>query len=800
MDRRTLIFIFGMTVIFFLMNQWFYHEKSTVGPSPISQPPTEVVITNQASPKPLSPTQIKNLEVAKLYDNINLTGSFVYALHQEGIFIGLSETEELPEEVYYSPKDPSVGVQRLKLRIGPTKPGTPFLYSVYPLSKLEVPWIPSEGTFPVSLVYFDEGKLYEIKGKTTGTTKLEISAKPPHNALVVQMEEDEANVYAIYNTQTNKLEYLDNLPKFQDFIVVRFIDDPGTKKLYQAEKYYVLENEFMQLVFSNLNGALAEINLPFQSETNPNSVVKEIEFDRIIREDYPTNDTFPQKAYFVPNGKDNYKKEKPQVGGYYPLIRRDLIGIGGNTQVTINPHYYALNVFEQDLAPEAKEYTVKRFEKNLIEFELVENNRRITKTFLLPDNPLDRPYTFDMELKIEGDARHLFVSLGIPEVELISGNYHPSLKYRLLRGQKGKVEEIKPPKILTTFSHLIADWYSNGNGFFGIILDPLNVSIPGLSVHPVSGELVPSRITVIDAQFNRYPPEKYPGYAMHTPVPSKPGVTKYRIFSGPFDKRILNTVDNSFIDPVEGGSPDFIEAQSYHGWFAFISQPFAKFLFSIMNLFHNLTNSWGISIILLTVVLRIMLYPLNNWSMKSTAKLQKIAPKLKEIQEKYKKDPKRVNIETMNLYKREGANPFGGCLPMLIQIPFLFGMLDLLKSSFELRGASFIPGWINNLSAPDVLFSWNYPIPFIGTSFHLLPIILGGIMYFQQKFLSTASTQAPTTDLQKQNRMLGNVMTIVFTVLFYKFPSGLNIYWISSMSLGILQQWWVNKQIASKGK
>lgn len=802
MDRRTLIFIFGMTIIFFLMNQWFYHDKNQLEPPPISQPQTEIQITSTAAPRPLTSEEKKLFNIAKLYEDIDLKGNFFYSFQEKEVFFGLSEYPELPAEAYYSPTEKderSIGVQRLKLRIEPKDKGELFFYSVYPLAKLDVPWITTEGSLPVSAVYQDDGNFYQIKGKTTGVSKIELESAPPKNALIFLENGDRPSAYAVYNFSNNRIDYIDHVPGFEDFTSVRFQDDPETKKLYDQEKYYVLENEFIQLVFSNLNGALAEINLPFHSEDSPNSVVKEIEIDRTIQENYSFNDYFPQKEYLVSDGKGGTAKESPHFGGYYPLLRRNIIGQKADSRIIINPHYYALNVFQQEETPETHEYTLKRFEKDLIEFERVENSRKVTKTFILPENPLDRPYTFDMIIKVEGDARQLNLSLGIPEVELVSGSFIPSLKYRVVHGHKSKVEEIKTPKALTTFSHLTPDWYSNGNAFFGIIADPLNVSAPGLSVHPISGELVPSRITIIDSQFNRFPPEKYPGYAMHSRILSKPGTTKYRIFAGPYDKNILTTVDNSFIDPVEGGSPDFIEVQSYHGWFAFISKPFAKFLFSIMNLFYKMTGSWGISIILLTIVLRVMLYPLNNWSMKSTAKLQKVAPKLKEIQEKYKKDPKRVNIETMNLYKREGVNPLGGCLPILIQLPFLLGMLDLLKSSFQLRGATFIPGWINNLAAPDVLFSWSYPIPFIGTSFHLLPILLGCIMYFQQKYLSTAGTQV-ATEQQKQTRLMGNMMTIFFTIMFYKFPSGLNIYWMSSMLLGILQQWWVNKKVAAKGK
>ncbi len=214
-----------------------------------------------------------------------------------------------------------------------------------------------------------------------------------------------------------------------------------------------------------------------------------------------------------------------------------------------------------------------------------------------------------------------------------------------------------------------------------------------------------------------------------------------------------------------------------------------------MSFFHSITGSWGISIILLTVALRVMLYPLNAWSTKSMLKMQQLQPEIQAIQEKYKKDPKKAQLEVTNLYMSRGVNPVSGCFPLLIQLPFLIGMFDLLKSTFVLRGAPFIPGWINNLAAPDVLFSWQTPIFFIGNQFHLLPILLGAVMFIQQRFMSSAPKDpSAMTDQQRQQRTMGTLMTVVFAVMFYHFPSGLNIYWLSSMLLGILQQWWTQKK------
>ena len=176
--------------------------------------------------------------------------------------------------------------------------------------------------------------------------------------------------------------------------------------------------------------------------------------------------------------------------------------------------------------------------------------------------------------------------------------------------------------------------------------------------------------------------------------------------------------------------------------------------------------------------------------------MQQIAPEVAAIQERNKKDPKKGQLEIMALYRERGVNPVSGCLPLLIQMPFLIGMFDLLKSTFELRGASFIPGWIENLTAPDVLFSWSMPIFFIGTQFHLLPILLGGVMLLQQHLMSTLPKDPSLwTDQQRQQRLMGNIMAVVFAVMFYNFPSGLNIYWLSSMLLGMLQQYLMTKRL-----
>lgn len=581
----------------------------------------------------------------------------------------------------------------------------------------------------------------------------------------------------------------------KDFFSVReFISQERSSTVSRQaldEEFYVLENEYQQLVFSTAGGALSEINLPLKTNKSSKSLVNPIKFDRIMERDYPENDLFPQNAYFAIKNGEKVQIAKGKLGGYYPLIRRSTYHKNGTEKKKISPRYYAYNIISDDLEVENLIYKVKRFEKDLIEFEANQPYRKITKTYTLNKNKA--PYMFDLVVNIDGEDSGLYLSSGIPEVELLSGNSVPVLKYRMTNSGKSKVTSISLPSNLSIDQSVYPDWICNSNGFLGMILDPQTDTKPGFLSEKVEGINAPTRLSLIDAQYDLYPVEKFPGYLYSLPI--KKGTTDFLLFSGPFQDGLLKRLDQIFSVPIENYNPDYISAKSDHGWFSFISEPFGKFLFFLMEIFYKITSSWGISIILLTIALRLMLYPLNAWSIRANKNMQAMAPKIKEIQEKYKKDPKRLQMETMKIYREKGGSPFVGCLPMLIQLPFLFGMFNLLKSTFELRGASFIPGWINNLAAPDVLFSWSYPIPMIGTEFHLLPLLVGLLMYWSQKMTMAASSNAPAkgSDQAKQQKMM-SFLPIIMVIFFYNLPSGLNIYFISSTFLGMIQQKWTKSK------
>lgn len=569
----------------------------------------------------------------------------------------------------------------------------------------------------------------------------------------------------------------------------------ASKEQIGSEQFYVLENEYQQIVFSTIGGAIAEINLPLQSPTHPNSVVLPIHFDETLKENYPFNDHFPAFSYNVVKNGSSVKVEKGTLGGYYPLLRRSVIDSKQDTSFREPSRNYAFNTLSDDPKTATMQFQVTKFDKQSIEFQAIDGARRIIKTYSLPTDPSTTPFCFDVQMQINPEAQNLWTTTGIPEVELISGSFSPSLKYLVQRNQKNVVESVSLPKTTPTINLDSPNWISNSNGFFGMIVEPLSDIGTGFAVSQISGNATPTRISMIDKIHNLYPQDKFPGYEVQLPLKGSSEPIKFRVFAGPFEDDILQKLDQTLINPKTGKSPRYISAMSIQGWLTFISEPFAKFLFILMKFFYKITTSWGLSIILLTIALRIMLYPLNSWSMKASLKMQQIAPQVQAIQEKYKKDPKKAQLEVVALYREKGANPLTGCFPILIQIPFLIGMFDLLKSTFELRGASFIPGWITNLTAPDILFSWNYPIFFFGNQLHLLPFLLGGVMYLQQKMASPLPKDPKQlSDQQKQQKLMGNIMVVVFTVMFYNFPSGLNIYWLSSMSLGILQQWMTSKK------
>jgi len=230
-------------------------------------------------------------------------------------------------------------------------------------------------------------------------------------------------------------------------------------------------------------------------------------------------------------------------------------------------------------------------------------------------------------------------------------------------------------------------------------------------------------------------------------------------FSGYVGQKTYKTLKS--IDPI------LVNAIEY-GWFTFASKP----LFALLSWLHGIFGNWGWSIIALTLLVRVILYPLTYKGMVSMQKIKELSPKLKEIKEKYKNDPQRMNAATMDMYKKHNANPLGGCLPMLLQIPVFFAIYRVLLNAVELQGAEWIL-WVNDLSRMD--------------PYYVLPVLMGASMYFQQRM-------TPNNFTDPLQEKVFKFLPVIFTFFFVTFPSGLVLYWFVNNLFSIAQQFIVNQQ------
>ena len=229
-------------------------------------------------------------------------------------------------------------------------------------------------------------------------------------------------------------------------------------------------------------------------------------------------------------------------------------------------------------------------------------------------------------------------------------------------------------------------------------------------------------------------------------------------YLGAKDHATLNSIDPVLTNIIE------------YGWFTFIARPMFKFL----NWLHGYIGNWGWSIVVLTLIIRLILFPLSYKGMLSMNKLKDLAPKIKELQEKYKDDKQKLQMHMMDLYKKNGANPMGGCLPILLQIPVFFAIYRVLLNAIELKGAEWAL-WIHDLSLKD--------------PYYILPITMGILMFLQQKI-------TPTTFTDPMQEKMMKFLPLIFTVFFVMFPAGLTLYWTVNNFCSIIQQYVINKAFA----
>ena len=245
---------------------------------------------------------------------------------------------------------------------------------------------------------------------------------------------------------------------------------------------------------------------------------------------------------------------------------------------------------------------------------------------------------------------------------------------------------------------------------------------------------------------------------------------KAEIYAGPRDLDTLKAVGQDLDQLID------------LGWFDFLARP----ALWLLKFLYHYTGNYGIAIILITILQKIAFYPLTHKSMRSMQAMQAIQPKVQALQERYKNNAQKKQEETMALYRKHGVNPMGGCLPMLVQIPIFIALYNALSSSVEMWQAHFL--WIRDLTQPDSLFM----LDIYGATRNvgnILALLMGVSMWVQQKM-------SPTTGDPRQAQMMLWTMPIIFTFMFWSFPSGLVLYWLVNNILQVGQQWLINRGAA----
>ncbi len=326
------------------------------------------------------------------------------------------------------------------------------------------------------------------------------------------------------------------------------------------------------------------------------------------------------------------------------------------------------------------------------------------------------------------------------------------------------------------------EWAGVGGKYFAILIKPQNV------------ENISSVVKTSAAVENGYGNSQI----FLTRLPLKNGIStdEFYVYIGPRSENEL--IKYNLADKNKWGilNAKFNQALKTTGVFSLVEMLLKWALEKIHIFIHN----WGLAIIALTVILKIILFPLSKKSAMGTLKMQEIQPKMQAIQAKYRDNPQKLNEETAKLYKESGYNPVSGCLPMILQMFILFALYNVFNNYFEFRGASFIKGWIDDLSEGEYIWSWKREIPLL-SSFSQNKLRLLPIIYTLSQLVTGKITQyggAGTAQSQSQMKFMMYGMPIFFFFILYNVPSGLLIYWIVSNVLQMVQQLLINSYMKKK--
>ena len=378
------------------------------------------------------------------------------------------------------------------------------------------------------------------------------------------------------------------------------------------------------------------------------------------------------------------------------------------------------------------------------------NNKEITKTIVFyPDS-----YLLDIDTDMSSCSDNLLSGLfsfswhgGLPSTE--KNNSEDQTYFSGYVYQGGELEDTKASQgenILSSYKGSL-DWLAVRTKYF------LAAFIPEDPTSVISGS--------IGAYYN-----DRESYDMSISVPAT-DLYGASVYLGPLEYSRINQIGKD------------LDLVMNFGWFFII--PISKGVLWLLKNMHDYIPNYGFVLILFSILIKIVVYPLTKKSYQSTRAMQALQPEILALKEKFKANPQKLNQATMALYKKRGVNPLGGCLPMLLQMPLLFALFTVFRSTIELRGEPFIL-WIKDLSSPDVIFNLPFSIPIYGDYVCALPILMAFSMFVQQKMMTGGAEQ------QGQQKMMQYFMMAFFFLIFNSFPSGLNLYYTLFNVLTIIQQ------------
>lgn len=441
--------------------------------------------------------------------------------------------------------------------------------------------------------------------------------------------------------------------------------------------------------------------------------------------------------------------------------------------VTTQYRPLAIDTILQKTNFQGQRYTILEQSGDKVVFTTrVEEGINLIKTISLPPGK----YNINMDIALKNDTNaEVSASYSIVASSMITREGEPSADMAAVTGvalgnKRTKFVRTAPKEFPSRNESVGIIWAGSTNKYFSTILKPSSsdlIASMNAQAFDAQGMLTNEKATqgdfMVTVQTNKFriPPHETVNHS-------------YIYFAGPKKEQVLEQYET-------------LDTLLSYGWFTSIS----KVLLTFLNAVHRVIPNYGISIILLTIIIKAILFPLTRKSQVSMFRMQQLQPMINQLKEKYKHDKQRMGKEQMLLFKKYGANPMSGCLPMVLQLPVFFALFRTLQLSFEMRQAPFM-FWINDLSRPDTLLLLPFSIPFLGNALNILPLIMTGASFAQMK----VTPKAPAADPQAQaQQKMMSFMPIMFAFILYHMPSGLTVYWTTSTLFSIIEGIIIRKTI-----